>query len=74
MRGRTEMGRDDDTITLSGTVKGMTGKAVKVLLDDYDDGPAWFPLSQCPDLEGADLDEEVEFECPEWLAEEKELV
>lgn len=39
------------------------------------DGAFWFPLSKCPDLDCVSPgDGEGSFGCPEWLAEEKELI
>ena len=52
-------------------VLAKTDRAVKLLIDDEEH---WFPLSQCDDLAEVEVgDEEGEFECPEWLAEEKGL-
>jgi hypothetical protein len=65
-------------VSVSGIVKAATAKAVLVEVNEVDGSPfdgeeVWFPLSQCEDLEGSEKGDEVEFDCPEWLAEEKEL-
>jgi hypothetical protein len=57
--------------TFNGTVRATTYAAALIELDNGDE--AWFPVSVCPDLEGCERGDEVEFECPEWLAEEKDL-
>jgi len=61
--------RDEEPpIVLAGKVVATSPKAVLVRVGDLE---AWFPKSQVEDLEDAVRDEEVEFECPAWLAREK---
>lgn len=69
-----------DDVYIAGNVIKVTEKAVLVDVlevdgdsgDDY--GEHWFPKSQCPDLEDAEDGEEVAFDCPFWIAEQKDLV
>lgn len=66
-------------VYVAGNVMKVTEKAVLVQVlevdGDYGDyGEHWFPKSQCEDLEDAENGEEVAFDCPYWIAEQKELV
>lgn len=64
------MSRNDETVTVQfAKVVAKTDKAALLKIGDEE---VWFPLSQCPDLEDVKKgDRDGEFECPEWLAEEK---
>jgi hypothetical protein len=66
-------------VDVAGTVIKVSDKAVLVEVGEVDGREAdgsevWFPKSKCPDLEDAEEGDDVEFECPEWLAEEKYLL
>lgn len=68
----------EDGWVIEGEVLAITNLAVKVKLrwvgtEKPALESAWFPISKCPDLENVEVGEEIEFECPEWMVEEKEL-
>lgn len=60
--------RDEPPVVLSGRVVATTDKAVLVRVGNLE---AWLPKSQVEALEDAVRDEEIEFECPAWLARDK---
>ena len=69
------------TILISGIVRAVTPKAVLVKIEVIDDeyeeaGEFWFPKSQIEELDdnGLEKGDQIDFECPTWLAEEKDLL
>ena len=58
-------------IIVEGTVMAKTDKAAMILLEGG--AEEWFPFSHCPDLEDCEKEEQVTFECPEWLITAKGL-
>ena len=62
---------------VTGAVEAVSIKSARVRVESVDGqtatGVDWFPLSQCEELEGAEPGDDVEFDCPTWLLEEKEV-
>lgn len=59
---------------ISGKVKVITDLSVMIEQEETEHETGWkewFPKSQCPDLDDVVKGEQVEFECPNWLAKQK---
>ena len=63
---------NNDTVTVHyDALWALTETAVRLNLGDR---RVWFPFSECPELRDLTADSPAgSFECPEWLASEKDL-
>jgi hypothetical protein len=59
---------------LSGKVRKQTDDAVLIVEEEtefVEGWEEWFPKSQCEQLQDVCVGEQVDFECPDWLAKKK---
>ena len=67
-------------VLIDGTAVLVTEKSAQVRVEFVDGKElfpprtVFFPFSMCPDVEEAEPGEEIEFLCPEWLADKEDLL